>query len=101
MRKAKTSKKPASSSRNSKLKLTEIEPTKMLADKDFISKALAQAILDGDEKAFMEIFESHVRAKNIMKLAEEMKVKRSTIYQAIKKDANPSIKTIMKVMRSA
>lgn len=109
MRKAKTSKKRKTFSiadvpivnvgvkSNSKLH----DPDASLRDLHFIAKALAHAIVTGDKKAFLEVLGAHIKSKNISEMVRKTKIKRSTIYAAIMKDANPTLDTIIDLIQKS
>lgn len=77
------------------------DPDAKLKDVRFIAEALAQAIVAGDKKAFLNIFRAHIRSKNISELERKTKIKRSTIYSAIEMDANPTISTIIALIQKS
>lgn len=77
------------------------DPDEGLRDVKFIARALCQALLKGDKKSFVTILRAHVRAKNISELGRRTKMKRSTIYAAIGPNANPTLETIINLIRES
>ena len=77
------------------------DPDAKLRDLHFISEALAKAIVTGDKRAFLDILAAHIKSKNISEMERKTKIKRSTIYAAIEKDANPTLDTIINLIRKS
>jgi len=82
-------------------KVTRAEPTKHLADREFIAKAIADCLLDGDIDALKEIVKTHIEAVDKTRLAENVGMSRSAIYAALSPTGNPTIKTIGAILRGA
>lgn len=77
------------------------DPDVRLRDLHFIAEALAQAIVEGDKKEFLEVLAAHFKSKNISEMGRKTKIKRSTIYAAIEKDANPTLDTIINLIQKS
>ena len=69
-----------------------------LRNKDFIAKALFQSLLEGDVKSYIEILAAHIRSWNLSHLSKKSKVPLRTIHSALAKNANPSLKTLAKII---
>jgi probable addiction module antidote protein len=65
-----------------------------------IKKALAEALLDGDKEAFVEILSGYVRAHNILEVCRRTGLSRTVVYEAIGDKANPSLDTLCRIMTS-
>lgn len=74
-------------------------PTAILRDRKFTARALFDAFQDGDKKAFMKIIRNHFEALNTAQALKEAKLKPRTFYAAISEDGNPSLDTLMKLMK--
>ncbi|OFZ18107.1 MAG: hypothetical protein A2Z20_06050, partial [Bdellovibrionales bacterium RBG_16_40_8] len=109
MGKTKTSKKRKSFSINdvlivkagAGLKAKPHDPDSKLRDLQFIAEALAQAIVTGDKKSFLDILAAHIKSKNISEIERKTKINRSTIYAAIENDANPTLDTIISLIQKS
>jgi len=77
------------------------DPDARLRDLHFIAEAMAHAIVIGDKKAFLEVLGAHIKSKNISEIERKTKIKRSTIYAAIEKDANPTLNTIINLIQKS
>jgi probable addiction module antidote protein len=65
-----------------------------------IKAALAEALLDGDKEAFIEILSGYVRAHNILEVCRLTNLSRTVVYEAIGEGGNPSLDTLCKIMTS-
>ena len=78
------------------------DPLKTLLDPKFIAEALVEALfIKRDKKSFLSILRTYVLAHNISELGRKTKLRRSTIYAAIAKDANPTIETVMALLNKS
>jgi DNA-binding phage protein len=106
MAKTKTSKKQGASSIEDMpigklkkgVKTTKRDPTKNLRNAEFITRALAQCLLEGDKEEFMEILLAHWEIKKKTEALESVDLAKRTFYD-LKKTANPRLDTIMKLTR--
>lgn len=64
-----------------------------------LGEALGQAFADADKEAFQEILEGFVRARSISSLTSKQ-LSRSSIYESFDPRKNPSIGTVMKVIKA-
>lgn len=80
-------------------KFPSYDPLKNLSDSIFIAGALAECILDGDEKAFKDILKWHYEAINITKGLKKAKLSQRTFYNALSDKGNPSLKTVFKIFK--
>lgn len=76
------------------------DPNKFLRDQDKIRHALTEAMEDGDVEAFREILSAHVKAVGVQNIIDRTDLTKSTIYSAIKEDANPTIETIFQILKT-
>jgi DNA-binding phage protein len=81
------------------IKTREHDPLKNLLDTKFIAEALVECLLSCNKEGFLKILEAHILAQNVSELERRTKVRRSTIYAAIAKDANPTIGTVMALLK--
>lgn len=75
------------------------DPDKFLRDRDKIRHALTEAMEDGDMDAFREILSAHVKAVGVQNIVNRTKLTKSTIYSAIKEEANPTIETVFQILK--
>jgi probable addiction module antidote protein len=79
---------------------TPHDPNKFLRDSSKIRQALTEAMEEGDMEAFREILSAHVKAVGVQNIVERTHLTKSTIYSAIKEDANPTIETIFQILKT-
>jgi probable addiction module antidote protein len=80
---------------------TEFSPTEELANNPkMVFDGLVEALMDGDKEAFQEILEGYIKAREITKTANRVKLSRTVIYEAIDKNSNPSLESICKIMKA-
>jgi len=82
------------------VKLTPHDPAALFKNHKEIKSALAEALLDGDKEAFIEILASYVRIHNILEVCRKTGLSRTVVYEAIGEKANPSLDTLCKIMTS-
>lgn len=73
-------------------------PTEKLRDREFVMLALAQALYEGDDKAFKEILKAHYEAVNTAATLRKANVSKRTFYEALSAKGNPSLKTVAKIV---
>lgn len=78
---------------------TEHDPKTNLTDHEFIARALAECLLEGDESAFKEILKAHYEAMNITSALKKSKLSQRTFFEALSPKGNPSLKTVFKIMK--
>ena len=76
-------------------------PTAELLDEANLSKSLFQCLKDGDTEAFKEILTAHLEAKIKTRSAKTHGLSARTMYEALSKKGNPSLKTIAKIVQMA
>lgn len=104
MLKTKTSKKPKKSLKKSMringVELLKHDPSAIFKNHQEIKKAFAEALMDGDKEAFVDILSGYVRAHNILEVCRRTGLSRTVVYEAIREDANPSLDTLCKIITS-
>lgn len=104
MDKTKTSKRlkrlPKKSTVVSGVKLMVHDPSAIFKNHKKIKSVLAEALIDGDKEAFIEILSGYVRAHNISEVCSRTGLSRTVVYEAISDKANPSLDTLCKIMTS-
>ena len=83
-----------------KARIKPFNPSEQLAEKEFIAKALFEALCEGDEEAFIEIVNAYVEVISKTELVKRTKIPQSTLYHALSPHGNPTLKTIAKVMHA-
>lgn len=74
-------------------------PKMNLSDIEFIARALADCIVDGDEKAFKEILHSHYKVMNVREAADLAGIGKSTFAEVFKPKGNPRLSTIFSLFK--
>jgi len=104
MAKIKTSKEHKKSQKKSMVvngvRLVRHDPSAIFKSHKSIKSALAEALLDGDKEAFVEILAGYVRAHNILEVCRRTGLSRTVVYEAIAEHGNPSLDTLCKIMTS-
>ena len=77
--------------------LIDYSPTQELLDEDFIAKAVWECLKHNDPEGVVEVIEAHLEVVNKARAAEDMKLPRSTMYNAFK-GKNPTVKTLAKLV---
>lgn len=81
-------------------KAVAYSPSAILRDRKFTARALFDALMDGDRKAFNQIMRNHFEALNTAQMLKTIKVKPRTFYKAVSDDGNPTMDTVMKLMKA-
>ena len=104
MAKAKTSKElkksPKKSTAINGVRLIRHDPSAIFKNHKSIKAALAEALLDGDRDAFVEILAGYVRTHNVLEVCRRTGLSRTVVYEAIAEHGNPSLDTLCKIMTS-
>ncbi len=83
------------------IKVKRFDPESKLRDRDFIAKALFEALSDGDEEAALEIIIAYVKAVKKTEIAKHEHMATSTVYHALSPKGNPTLRTVAKVLHAA
>ena len=81
-------------------KLIAHNSSKELADVDFVSQALIQAMKDGDADAFKEILGAHLSATNKEKFSAKAKIPKRTLFRMISPGGNPTLENIVRIVHA-
>lgn len=113
MGKAQISKKRGKSSKNTlKIKTTakprlktssqayDYSAASELANRKFISDAIADALLDGDADAVREILLSHLEQIHKDHFYKDAGISRRALYKLMKPNANPTLESLAKVCKA-
>ena len=76
------------------------DPSAIFKKHKEIKAALAEALIDGDKEAFVEILDGYIRAHNILEVCKRTGLSRTVVYEAIGEGGNPSLDTLCKIMTS-
>lgn len=98
MTKNKISKELKASKKNTQ-GLIEVNPKEhfnRMSPKDLLN-VLMECIDTGDYESFKEILEAYLRVHNKVGIANKMGVSRSTLYNMVSKNGNPTIENIIKL----
>ena len=104
MDKKKTLKKPKKSLKRSiqinGFELLRHDPASIFKNHREIKQALAEALMDGDKEAFIDILSGYVRVHNILEVCRRTGLSRTVVYEAISDNANPSLDTLCRIITS-
>jgi probable addiction module antidote protein len=78
------------------VKVLPHDPSAFFKDKAKVMGALTECLQTGDTAAYMEILRAFFAVQNRSEIAKKNGVRRATVYEIFKKDANPSFKSVMK-----
>jgi DNA-binding phage protein len=76
---------------------TEYCPEKFFKNYTKVAKALLQCLLEGDAEAYKEILDSFLRV-NRSRVANNAKMSRTTVQNALSSKGNPTIRTVAKIV---
>jgi probable addiction module antidote protein len=71
-----------------------------LANRKFISEAIADALIDGDAEAIREILVSHLKQVNKDHFYKDAGISRRALFKLMKPNANPTLESLVKVCRA-
>lgn len=71
-----------------------------LANRKFISDAIADALLDGDADAIREILLSHLEQVHKDNFYKDAGISRRALFKLMEPDANPTLESLAKVCRA-
>jgi len=80
--------------------LEKHDPKARLRDRQFIGKALFQALMEGDAEAFKEILRAHLETVNKDLVSTKSGVSRSTVFRMLEPGSNPTLNNVAKVFRA-
>ena len=112
MGKTQTSKKPEKFSKNtlnksvSKPRLKADAPAydysaaSEMANRKFISEAIADALIDGDADAIREILLSHLEQVHKDKFYKEAGISRRALFKLMEPNANPTLESLAKICKA-
>ncbi len=81
-----------------KVKTTKHDPSNNLGDPKFIAEALAQCLLEGDQKEFMKILLAHCQLR--IKSTSQISVYQvKNTFNELKSTTNPRLETIIKLTK--
>lgn len=71
-----------------------------LANRKFISDAIADALLDGDADAIREILLAHLKQVHKDNFYKDAGISRRSLFKLMEPDANPTLESLAKVCRA-
>ena len=71
-----------------------------LANRKFISEAIADALIDGDADAIREILLSHLEQVHKDNFYKEAGISRRALFKLMEPNANPTLENLAKVCRA-
>src|SRR5690349_17541954 len=83
------------------IKTSPFDPSKELGDYNLVATAFFEALQDDDVEGALEILEGYLMTKKKADLAKRGRIATSTLYQSLSKRANPTLKTVAKILHAA
>ena len=83
------------------VKTSRFEPSDELCDYNLVATAFFEALQDDDVEAALEILEGYLMTRKKSDLAKKGKIATSTLYHSLSKKANPTLKTVAKILHAA
>jgi DNA-binding phage protein len=71
-----------------------------LANRKFISEAIADALIDGDADAIREILASHLEQVHKDRFYKDAGISRRALFKLMGPDANPTLESLAKVCKA-
>ncbi len=84
----------------SKIKTRPFDMANYLNSDEDIAEYLLQALEDGDAALLAAALGDVARARNMAQLARDTGLTREGLYKALSGEGNPSLSTVMKVMKA-
>jgi probable addiction module antidote protein len=81
-------------------RLLSHDSSKELADVEFVSQALIQALKDGDADAFKEILGAHLSVTNKEKFSEKAKIPKRTLFRMLSPSGNPTLENVARIVHA-
>ncbi len=81
-----------------KVRATRYDPLEKFEDVDFVAIAFFEALADNEVELAIQIIRLYVQATARREISEKEKMPLSTIYNALSKKANPTLRTISKLL---
>ena len=81
-------------------RLVPHNPSKNLADVEFVSQALIQALKDGDADAFKEILGAHLSVTNKERFSAKAKIPKRTLFRMLSPNGNPTLDNIARIVHA-
>ncbi len=72
--------------------------SKRLKDKNYISKALWECLVENDTDGFKEILRAHLELINKDDFAKESGISRRTLFRILSEEGNPTLDNISKII---
>jgi probable addiction module antidote protein len=83
------------------IKSKKFNPSEKLNDYNLVATAFFEALQDEDVEAALEILEGYLITKKKSELSRKGKIPSSTVYHSLSKKANPTLKTVAKILHAA
>jgi probable addiction module antidote protein len=82
------------------LRLTSHPTSKELSNVEFVSRALIQALKDGDAEAFKEVLAAHLSVTNKERFASRAKISKRTLFRMLSPKGNPTLENIARIVHA-
>ncbi len=77
------------------------DPAKRLANPNFVAAAFFQALRDNDVETALDAIEGYLLASGKSDIAKSGNLPSSTVYYAVSKGANPTLRTLANLIHAA
>ena len=83
------------------VRTSRFDPSEELSDYNWVATAFFEALENDDVEGALEILEGYLMTKKKAELARKGKIAMSTLYHSLSKKANPTLKTVAKILHAA
>lgn len=83
------------------IKTKSFDPGKKLRNPNFVAKLFFQSLLENDIEAALDVLEGYILATGKADIAKQGKIAPSTVYHALSKGSNPTLKTVAKLLHAS
>ncbi len=79
----------------------KFDPRERLSDPTFVALAFFQALIENDTEAALDALEGYLLVRGKPEIAKKSGLSLSTMYHAFSKGANPTLKTLARIIHAA
>ena len=85
---------------NRNARLVFHDSSKKLANVEFVSQALIEALKDGDSDAFKEILAAHLSVTNKDQFSRRAKIPKTTLFRILSPKGNPTLDNVARIVHA-
>ena len=82
------------------VKMRHFDPAKKMGDWKVVATAFFQALQENDVQGAIEILEGYVMTVHKKMIVKKGRIPTSTLYHSLSKEANPTLRTIAKLLHA-